>query len=239
MIISHKHEFVFVKTRKTAGSSLEIALSKYLGDQDIITPCMPIEEEAIRNELGFRGPQNFHLPLKEWKIRDYLDFAMGHQPKLFSAHSAAKLISKRLEPEKFRRYRKILTVRNPYTYVVSLYNWHARQTGPSSEGFKSWLAAGQGDLRFSNYAMGNVDGKFEMDLVLQFETIIDGVRKMAFELGLPGEFPEVFQSITAKSYPALPQLTVSEAYEFFPQAKDLVESRFHEEISLFDYRFPL
>ena len=41
MIISHEYEVIFVKTRKTAGSSMEIALSKYLGDKDVITPCMP------------------------------------------------------------------------------------------------------------------------------------------------------------------------------------------------------
>ncbi len=31
MIISHRHSFVFVKTTKTAGTSVEIALSKHCG----------------------------------------------------------------------------------------------------------------------------------------------------------------------------------------------------------------
>lgn len=37
MIISHEHKFIFVKTRKTAGSSIEHFLSKYLGPTDICT----------------------------------------------------------------------------------------------------------------------------------------------------------------------------------------------------------
>lgn len=37
MIISRKHGFVFIKTRRTAGSSLEAWLQPYLGPQDSIT----------------------------------------------------------------------------------------------------------------------------------------------------------------------------------------------------------
>ena len=37
MIISHKHKFIFIKTVKTAGTSIDIALSKICEPQDIIT----------------------------------------------------------------------------------------------------------------------------------------------------------------------------------------------------------
>lgn len=37
MIVSHRHRFVFVKTRKTAGSSIEAALFPFLGPDDICT----------------------------------------------------------------------------------------------------------------------------------------------------------------------------------------------------------
>ncbi len=57
MIVSHKHQFVFLKTRKSAGTSAEIALSKHCGPDDIITPLSP-EDEAMRRDLGYRGAQN-------------------------------------------------------------------------------------------------------------------------------------------------------------------------------------
>lgn len=36
MIISYKHQFIFVKSRKTAGSSIEHYLSSYLGPDDVL-----------------------------------------------------------------------------------------------------------------------------------------------------------------------------------------------------------
>jgi hypothetical protein len=41
LIISHKHRFVFIKTRKTASSSIEVALSEVCGPDDIITEVPP------------------------------------------------------------------------------------------------------------------------------------------------------------------------------------------------------
>ena len=58
MIVSHQHRFVFVKTRKTAGTSIEIALAQHCGPDDIITPIDEVDEQ-IRRNLGHRGPQNF------------------------------------------------------------------------------------------------------------------------------------------------------------------------------------
>ena len=37
MIVSHKHKFIFFKTRKTAGSSIQVALANHCGPDDIIT----------------------------------------------------------------------------------------------------------------------------------------------------------------------------------------------------------
>ena len=52
MILSHKHQFIFIKTNKTAGTSIEIALSSICGEDDIITPIHSSDEE-FRRRAGY------------------------------------------------------------------------------------------------------------------------------------------------------------------------------------------
>ena len=36
MIISHKHQFIFIKTVKTAGTSIEVLLDSICGPDDVV-----------------------------------------------------------------------------------------------------------------------------------------------------------------------------------------------------------
>jgi hypothetical protein len=38
MILSHEHKFIFLRTKKTAGTSIELALFELCGPNDVITP---------------------------------------------------------------------------------------------------------------------------------------------------------------------------------------------------------
>src|SRR4026208_1557900 len=72
MIVSHTDKFIFLKTKKTAGTSIELALSELCGSDDVITPLTEIDE-AQRE--GKRGAQNWrldgwgHSPGPLWKRR--------------------------------------------------------------------------------------------------------------------------------------------------------------------------
>ncbi len=71
MLLSHKYKFIFIKTKKVGGTSVEIALSKYLGEDDIITPCSELTffggirrfeketEEDIRKNFNGVVPRNY------------------------------------------------------------------------------------------------------------------------------------------------------------------------------------
>ena len=56
MIISHEHKFIFLKTKKTAGTAIEAALSELCGPSCVITPYR--EESEERPE----GPGAAELP---------------------------------------------------------------------------------------------------------------------------------------------------------------------------------
>jgi len=57
MIVSHQHRFIFLKSRKTAGSSVQIALAAHCGDKDVITGT------GFEREIGQIGGRNIpHVP---------------------------------------------------------------------------------------------------------------------------------------------------------------------------------
>jgi len=72
MIVSHRHKFIYVRTRKTASTSLEIALSRICGDSDIITP-VGTRDEQLRAQLGGRLPQH-------WQNADGTSRFWNHMP---------------------------------------------------------------------------------------------------------------------------------------------------------------
>ena len=111
MIASHSHNFVFIKTRKTGSTSLEIVLSSWCTGRDICTPISP-EDELIRRQFG--GAARNHLGL--W----------GRQK--FYNHMPARQVRRRL-PLLWRRAATIAVERHPYEKVVSLAWFQLAQRG--------------------------------------------------------------------------------------------------------------
>jgi hypothetical protein len=58
VILSHSRKFIFIKTRKVSGTSMEISLSQACSGDDILTP-ISYEDELIRSDLGGCLPQNY------------------------------------------------------------------------------------------------------------------------------------------------------------------------------------
>lgn len=119
MIISHKYKFIFIKTSKTAGTSIEIALSGICGKDDIITNIGP-QDERLRNDFAGMRPQNYYIHSSEYTLTDYIKCYFGNKKK-FRAHSGAAYIKKNIAPEIWNSYFKFCFERNPWDRVVSLY----------------------------------------------------------------------------------------------------------------------
>lgn len=81
MIVSHKHEFIFIKTRKTAGSTLEKLLYPRLGCEDICTGS-PRDETPQLNTTDTNGHMGWERIKKkypyEWK--NYFKFTIERNP---------------------------------------------------------------------------------------------------------------------------------------------------------------
>ena len=153
MILSHQHRFIFFKVVKTAGTSLEIALSRFCGPDDVITPISP-EDEELRARLGFRGPQNWMLPRVH---------ARGPKRRFFNHMSAARVKSM-VDPWVWNTYYKFCFVRNPWDRIISQYWWRYRGNGPSfSEFIASKKARG---LHTKGLRFCTIDGAVVVDDVL-------------------------------------------------------------------------
>ncbi len=119
MIISHKYKFIFLKIAKTAGTSIEIALSKYCGADDIITPVSP-EDEKTRRDLGYPGPQNYLSPIWDYGVRDVAKRLLkGGKKARFKNHISAKKVKAYIGEQVWNSYYKFCFERNPlYTAKI-------------------------------------------------------------------------------------------------------------------------
>lgn len=237
MILSHKHRFVFIKTHKTAGTSLEIALSRYCGPRDIITPIRE-KDEAVRRSLGCPGPQNYLKPYSEYQFRDYSALLRKfRRARKFRNHIPASRIRERVPEEVWRTYFKFSVIRNPFDYVVSLYFWEMRKAGRARESFRDYLMSNSEVI--DNFCKKTyVDGQCGMDFVVRFENLEDDLRVLSEKLGLPRQFYDEFRSLNAKKGVRPQNATTEEMFAGFHEGVDLIMDGCREEIERFGYQPP-
>jgi hypothetical protein len=171
VIVSHEHGFVFMKTRKTAGTSVEIALSRVCGDQDVITPVTD-DDELLRRARGGRGPQHYLEP-------------PNLERKAFN-HMPVSMVRTMLGRQRFESYFSFAIERNPWDAVVSLYHWRYRDAEPGS--FRHYVNSDAVEtFATKNQRIYRLKGEVAVDRVLRYESLADELAAVWKELDLPGE----------------------------------------------------
>jgi len=213
MIISYRHNFIFMKTRKTAGSSIQKALSTICGPDDIITPDAESPETA----------------------RNVDKFVMNHP------HPPISVVKDFIGAESWGKFFKFAFVRNPWSLAVSRYHWNKRGADCSVEDFNNFLTkycsdeAHWGPAHYyvndlqQNYI--TVDGNVDVNFIGKLETLKDDFKTICSKLNLPmlglsrskGEYkPKHFNHYT-------------EYYNDNTQA--LIERYFSADINMFEYTY--
>ena len=186
MIISHKYRFIFIKTRKTAGTSTEIALSRFCGPDDVITPITD-EDEALRQSLGYPGPQNTQIPLGRFRPADWWNSLRQRKLVQFYNHAPASFVRDHIDPETWNSYFKFAFERNPFDRAISIYYWGGqnKERPPMSE----WIrGGGLKSLRIPGIYV--IDGKVAVDEIFRYEDLDGAMRTIAERLSLP-EVPKL------------------------------------------------
>jgi hypothetical protein len=230
VIICHEHEFIFIKTSKTAGTSVEIALSRHCGEDDIISSIKP-EDEITRRETGGRGPQHHLAPLADYRLADVSRLIRkGKQKRRFYHHMPADEIRERVGAEIFDRYYKFCIVRNPWDRFVSLYYWRFKtEPRPSLREFAESSAART--LRERSFDLYTIDGEIVVDRVCRFENMAEDLEAVRRKVGIP----EPLELPHAKSRFRSDKRSYRELLGAAEQA--LVAELCQQEIDLFGYEF--
>ena len=183
MIVSHKHKFIFLKTKKTAGTSIELALTKLCGDDDIITPLTKIDE--ARRDNG-RGTQNWRRhswwgsPRPVWKRRLFKFTATNYG---FYNHMTAEAAKTLLNDDSvWQRYFKFAFDRNPWDRQVSFYH-HRHRHADAPPPFADFIRSDR-RARINNYEIYSLDGDVAVDFVGRYESLEDDLKHALSQVGV-------------------------------------------------------
>lgn len=225
MIISHSRKFIFIKSAKTAGTSLEAALSNYCSGGDVVTPLG--DYEFNRDETG------------RWVHR-----AMNSEG--FEQHEWGARIRDKVGLDVWSDYFKFSIARNPWDRVVSLFTWKSRNDpchtpgsafADDAPGSEERLA----DIRekFARFVRGGwqtndrfyiIDGQCCVDLVIRYESLAEDTLEVCRRLGIPAiELPRLKSGFKPGKF------HYSQYYD--AESRAIVAERHGTDIRLFGYEF--
>ena len=220
MIVLHGPRLVYVRTRKTASTSVEIALSRLAEPGDIVTALSPRDEE-LRRRHGGRGPQH-HL-------HSGAPPDAGQRPGpgpgvAWWNHMPLALIAERMD---LGGYTTFTVERHPAEKVVSLY-YHRYRAEPRPR-LEDFVASGEAydALNWPLYAPA---GRVEVDVLIDYNHLGQGSADLAERTGIP---PLRLDGIRAKAHFRPPRTRPADL--FTPAAQHLVRAVFAPEFDLHGY----
>ncbi|MEM7543963.1 MAG: sulfotransferase family 2 domain-containing protein [Pseudomonadota bacterium] len=217
-LISHRAGFIFLKTHKTASTSIEVALEGLCAPEGALTGQhyrpMAISEDGI---IGARG--------------------RASAGALWRNHMSARAIRRGIGRQIWNRYARITTVRNPYDRMVSMF--HSRMSPEERSGiseisfddvrarFRLFLGTAGPSNNMNKLLLGT---RYVIDHILYFEHIAEDFAELAEALGMTD--------------PTLPRLKSDRRTRPEPpcdyydaDTKRMVERSAAFELAFFGYRF--
>src|SRR6056297_261022 len=172
MMISHSRKFVFIKTKKTAGTSIECALAAHLEPGDLTSPLVEHEPKyrryskefvrILREKDSTVRARNPHLPFSV--IEDHF-------------------------PDETAGYYSFCVERNPWDKAISaFFFWISRHGHDRSRTDEENFLDFAGSERlgfFSDYDLYMRKDRPQVDRILRYETLAEEFSEVTQKLGLP------------------------------------------------------
>ena len=230
MIISHSHRFIFIKSEKTAGTSIEAMLSEHCSGDDIVVPINDFRHN--RNEKGKFMHRAMNADEEFLKIGQHVD---------------AQTIRRKVSADTWNDYFKFSIARNPWDRTISDFFWKRRQH-PAIKPHKRFyhhlgvpfneLAQPKkalNDFLMSDEFVNNdrfyvIDDQLCVDFVIRFENLSEDLAEVCKRIGLPPiELPHLKTGFRQKRH------HYSEYFD--EQSKSIVAEKHKNDIKLFGYEF--
>jgi len=208
-IISFRHNFIFVKTRKTAGTSIEVDLSQRVEAEAIVTEILPpIADHQPRNHLAEDGSRKFYNHMSAIEIRSLLG------------------------EKAFNRMFKFCVEREPVSKCIS--HFHMLRNSPLHNPGGAYQDNWETYCESRNFPVDqfayseNHEGerRLLMDRVIPFEALHQDLPKLLQGFGIEG----FSIRSRAKSEYARNRLVAVE--DVTPQQRDIIYTQFKSSISL-------
>ncbi|MEM7269461.1 MAG: sulfotransferase family 2 domain-containing protein [Pseudomonadota bacterium] len=172
-LVSRRKKFIFLRTHKTASTSVERSLEPL---------CLPPDHPPRANrrvqhvsDAGIVGTHGGDENSNSWRV-----------------HMAASAVRCRLDRKVWADYFKFTTVRNPYDQLVSMFFWQAAASGHEDlvdepfdrvrAKFGQWLPTAQAHKNRLKMTIGPT---YILDHVIFYEHLAEDFAEMAEVFGLP------------------------------------------------------
>jgi len=185
MIISHTHKFIFIKSLKTAGTSIEAALSNECSGNDVVIPI---------NDFGHNRDADGRFIHRSMNADDFY--------RKISQHVDASTIKARERAETWNDYFKFSIARNPWDRALSYFFWDRRKD-PSLKPrkrfyhhfgvpFNEFEVVKKQFSRFiqsgtleNNDRFYSIDNDLCVDYVIRYENLEDNFKEVCKLIGIP------------------------------------------------------
>jgi hypothetical protein len=201
VICSYLRNFIFIKTKKTGGTTMEMVLARSCGPQDIITP-ITAGEERLRMMDGRILCRNYaRVPEREEEFRqavladnrkrarEVARAMKANDERVFRNHMTAQEIKAAVPGEVWDRAFKFTIDRHPYERVVSkaYFQFDARNGMTFQEFLDDIIKRG----RYSSFDYFAIGGKPVVDYVARLESIEADLKHLGDRLGIaiPADLP--------------------------------------------------
>lgn len=196
MIVSHSHQFIYLHSRKTAGTSIGVSLSRYLRPGDFsLGYAVPLLK------AGYRPPdwQGCWRYMRPWDFRFSYPRSHAYRRMILHRHGAtgthmqAVDVKKLVGEQVWESYTKFSFERHPFDRIISFFYWRIKslQQPPSFADFvkaieerdQSFLASNN-LLDWANLSIYSIDSRLAVDYLGRFECLQDDLRAITHKIGI-------------------------------------------------------